>query len=158
MKELYLIKKGAKSERTYFRWALKADPSKPTEATCDFVTGTGTGCLGNIQVLRLVGKDLGLNHSGAVTSSGKYDGIVDTWECHPDYLCTGANNLPAGIDDGWVNVFPDWVHVKDVDFFPYPGKDFRYAWRESDSSIVLQPYVRLRITLGLAWEKRKKIR
>lgn len=58
----------------------------------------------------------------------------------------------------WVNVFPDWVNVKNIDFYPYPEKDFRYAWRESDSSLTLNPYVKMRLTLGLAWEKRKKIK
>ncbi|MDD2916886.1 MAG: prepilin-type N-terminal cleavage/methylation domain-containing protein, partial [Candidatus Gracilibacteria bacterium] len=59
MTELYLLKKGPQSERTYFRWILKDDPNKPTGATCNFSNGTGTGCLGNIQILRLVGRDLG---------------------------------------------------------------------------------------------------
>ena len=125
---------------------------------CDFDTGTGTGCLGNIQVLKMVGKDYGMSHSGAVSSSGKYDGIIDTWECHPDYHCTGADNLPTGADDEWVDIFPEWVNVKNVDFYPYPEKDFRHAWKESNDSLVLNSYVRIRLTLGLAWEKRKKIR
>lgn len=63
MKELYLIKKGGKAERTYLRWILKQDPNSPSGAVCNFTTGTGTGCLGNIQLLRLEGKDLGLAHS-----------------------------------------------------------------------------------------------
>lgn len=57
-----------------------------------------------------------------------------------------------------MNVFPDWVNVKNIDFYSYPEKDFRYAWRESSDSLTLNPYVKMRLTLGLAWEKRKKIK
>lgn len=159
MKELYLIKKWSKSERTYFRWTLKTDTNGPAGAICDFITGTGTGCLGNIQILKLVGRDLGLSHTWeTITSTGRYDGIIDTWECHADYNCTGPDNLPTGAESEWVNIFPDWVNVKNIDFYPYPEKDFRYAWKESSDSLVLNSYVRMHINLGLAWEKRKKIK
>lgn len=77
---------------------------------------------------------------------------------HPDYYGTGANNLPQGVDTEWVSIFPEWVNVKNIDFYPYPEKDFRYAWKESGESITLNPYVRIRMTLGLAWEKRKTIK
>ncbi len=156
MKELYLIKKWQKSERTYLRWIYKNDPNAPSGVFCQ--TATSSGCLWNIQVLKLIGRDLWLSHTGVATSSGRYDGIIDTWECHQDYYCTWANNLPTGSDLEWVSIFPEWVNVKNIDFYPYPEKDFRYAWKESGESITLNPYVRIRITLGLAWEKRKIIK
>ncbi len=155
MKELYLIKKGSQIERTYLRWILTPDTNSPTGGSGCVLTGTYTwsdNCLGNIQVLKLVGRDLGLSHNGS--SPGQYDGIIDTWECHGDYNCA----TPSGIDSDWVNIFPEWVNVKSVDFYPYPEKDFRYAWKESGDSIVLNSYVRIKMTLGLAWERRKKIK
>ena len=57
-----------------------------------------------------------------------------------------------------MNIFPPWINVKNVDFFLYPEKDFRYAWKESDPAILLNSYVRIHMTIGLAWEKRKKIK
>lgn len=62
------------------------------------------------------------------------------------------------MESEWVNIFPDWVNVKSIDFYPYPEKDFRYAWKESSDSLVLNSYVRMHMSLGLAWEKRKKIK
>ncbi|NDK19599.1 prepilin-type N-terminal cleavage/methylation domain-containing protein [Candidatus Gracilibacteria bacterium] len=158
MKELYLIKKGIKTERTYFRWTLKTDINAPPGATCNFTTGSGVACLGNIQILKLTGRDLGLSHSGASYSTGRYDGIIDTWECNTDYICTGANNLPTAAESKWVDIFPEWINVKGLGFYPYPEKDFRYAWKETDDTLVLNSYVKIRLTLGLAWEKRKTIK
>ena len=57
-----------------------------------------------------------------------------------------------------MNVFPDWVNVKHIHFFPYPEKDFRYAWKEQNDALVLNSYVRIQMTLGLAWERRKQIK
>ncbi len=50
---------------------------------------TGSGCLGNIEMLRLTGEDYGMNHDGAGNTA--HDGIVDTWRCHDDWKdqCTG---------------------------------------------------------------------
>ncbi|MDD2892068.1 MAG: prepilin-type N-terminal cleavage/methylation domain-containing protein [Candidatus Gracilibacteria bacterium] len=159
MKELYLLKKGITPERTYFRWTLKLDPNAPPGASCE-TSGVHMGsgeCLGNIQLLNLVGKDLGLSHSGAINSDGRYDGIIDTWECREDFYCPGTN-IPNALDTGWVDILPTWVNVKNIDFYPYPEKDFRYAWRESNNAIILSSYVRINMTLGLAWERRKKIK
>ena len=160
LKELYLIKKGSNPERTYFRWILRPDANWPPGAICELSGPTvGSGnCLWNIQVLKLVGKDLGLSHSWVVLSNGRYDGIIDTWACHQDYACIWSNNLATGTEIEWVDIFPSWVNVKNIDFLPFPEKDFRYAWKESSDSLVLNSYVRIRLTLGLAWEKRKKIR
>lgn len=158
MKELYLIKTGAKPERLFFRWNIKQDPHAPTGVTCDFTNATGSGCLGNIQILRLVGRDLGIEHSSTVNSARKYDGTIDTWECRSDFNCLGKNNLPSGSDTEWVDIFPDYIHVKNVSFFVYPDKDFRYSWKEDDSSQTINSYVRLNITLGLSWEKRRQIK
>jgi hypothetical protein len=64
--ELYLINPDMKS-RTYFRLVLRNDPNDPTGAQC-ILTGAsmGTNCLGNIQILKLKGYDLGESHTGSV--------------------------------------------------------------------------------------------
>lgn len=57
--ELYLYDPISK-ERTFFRWNYKQDPGN-TSASCDM--NTGSGCLGNIQFLKLKGYDIGISHS-----------------------------------------------------------------------------------------------
>ena len=66
MRELYLINKNQKT-RLFFRWNIKQDPN--ASVTCVVTesqgkTTTNSGCVGNIQVLRLNGYDIGLSHSG----------------------------------------------------------------------------------------------
>lgn len=96
-------------------------------------------------MLRLIGKDLGVDHSAA-TSTGKYDGIIDTWECHEDFNCP-SGNLPSGSDSEWVSIFPDFINVKSVEFYPYPEKDFRYAWKDANDALTVNSYVRIKLTL-----------
>lgn len=118
----------------------------------------GSGCLGNIQVLKLVGQDLGMSHTGSTFSTGQYDGVIDTWQCREDFACFGSNNLPNGSPGEWVDIFPDYINVKNIDFYPYPDKDFRLAWKEDNADTVINPYVRMNITLGLSWQKRRQIK
>lgn len=168
LRELYLVKKnGAVPERLILRWSVSRDPNAPTAATCSATsTGamTGSGCLGHLEMLRLVGRDYGISHSGAVLSAGRYDGKIDTWECRSDFYCAGAENTPVGtgstFDAGtteWVSVFPDDINVSDVSFFPYPHKDYKLSWKENDPTIRIAPYVRIDMTLGFSWVRRKKI-
>ena len=92
MQELYLINKSART-RAYFRWNIQQDPN--TTVSCIITTSasgkttTGSGCVGNVQVLKLQGLDLGLSHSGNITSATLYDGITDTWVCAEDGQCSG---------------------------------------------------------------------
>ena len=67
------------------------------------------------------------------------------------------NNLPSGSDAEWVDLFPDYINVKKAAFFPYPDKDFKYSWKESDPTKTINPYVRINLTLGLSWERRRKL-
>ena len=71
------------------------DPGLPI-TSCDMTTGSG--CLGNVEMLKLVGKDIGMSHNSTGTTA--FDGNIDTWICHPDWSCTGSNvsateRLPA---------------------------------------------------------------
>lgn len=100
MKELYLIRKNAAiPERLALRWTVSLDPNAPASATCTAsATGavTGSGCLGRLEMLRLVGRDYGLAHSGSIASGGRYDGRIDTWQCRSDFYCAGKENTPVG--------------------------------------------------------------
>lgn len=51
IQELYLIDKTAK-KRTYLRWNIQQDPNN-TAITCNYTTPTNSGCIGNVQVLKL---------------------------------------------------------------------------------------------------------
>lgn len=84
--ELYLINPVTK-ERTFFRWNYKQETTQGAP-TCNM--STGSGCLGNIQILKLRGKDIGYDHTGSTSNSGTFDGIIDTWVCHPSWKCTGV--------------------------------------------------------------------
>lgn len=75
-------------ERQILRWYVSQDPDAPSALpTCDTTLLYATGaCRGRIQVLRLIGQDIGFSHSNA--GSGRADGLIDTWICHADYPCT----------------------------------------------------------------------
>ena len=96
---------------------------------------TGSGCLGNVEMLRLVGKDIGMKHDSTGTTA--FDGNIDTWICHPDWSCTGPNvsateRLPSGTGSEWIKIFPDYVNVKQISFTLYPAKDPWRSWASPD--------------------------
>ena len=168
MAELYLINT-IKKKRVFFRWNYKVDPSAPSGVICNMATGSG--CLGNIQILRMDGKDLWNNHDGT-PASGLFDGNIDTWICDSDWRCSGTV-LPSGYgtlsfnnNSDWVDLFPDYINVKSLNFFIYPLKNPWYAWKASDDvsgtpgfiSPFIHPYVKLQITLGFWWVRRSIIK
>lgn len=115
-------------------------------------------------MLKLVGKDFGLNHSGTTPSTGSFDGKIDTWQCVSDFYCAGPENTPVGAgstfvagNKEWVSVFPDDVNVSNLAFFPFPNKDYRLSWKETDPKIRTAPYVRINMTLGYSWFRRKRL-
>lgn len=174
--ELYLINNESNT-RVYFRWNIKQDPnalSWGSLISC-VISGAGvpnTGCVGNVQVLKLVGKDLGYDHAGTVGNTWAFDGIVDSWVCHPDWRCSGPGYWPSGSygsgatgnDGEWVDLFPDSINVKNLSFTVYPQKDPWKSWSAPDTlgtaavSPFIHPYARLQLTLGFAWGKRRTIR
>ncbi len=167
--ELYLINP-LTHERTYFRWTYKDDPGLPI-GTC--IIATWSGCLGNIEILKLQGKDIGMkSHTGDTTNdSSAFDGDIDTWICHPDWSCRDGVDvspygwLPTWADSEWVKIFPDYVNVKQISFTLFPQKDPWKSWAAPDSlppstevSPFIHPYVRIQLTMGLAWSKRSVIK
>ncbi len=170
--ELYLYNPLTK-ERTFFRWTYKDDPDL-TPGTCNYTTGSG--CVGNIELIRLKWLDIGMSHSGQNLESWVFDGIIDTWICNADWPCTGPSipgtvwtgRIPTWTDAEWIKMFPDYVDVRKLSFDIYPRKDPWRSWAAVDCiggwcpawfiSPFIQPYVRIQITLWLAWTKRKIIR
>ena len=169
--ELYLYNPTTK-ERVLFRYSYRPDEVW-SPVSCNMTTGVG--CVGNIEILRLKGKDLGLSHSWTPWDIGLFDGIIDTWLCHPDWSCNGPTipplvwwgRLPTWNDSEWIKMFPDYVDVRKLSFSIYPQKDPWRSWAANDClswcpswfiSPFIQPYVRVQMTLWLTWEKRRLIR
>lgn len=158
VKELYFIKNWIKKERLYFRLNYKIDPDAPAWfANCspqaDW-TMSGSGCLGNIQMLKLIWKDLWLSHSWTTS----VDGIIDTWACDSDYNCSGPDGLPTWVSSEWVDILPEYINVKNANFYLYPNKNYRYSWKEDDINTNINPYLRINMTVWFSWIKRKQIK
>jgi prepilin-type N-terminal cleavage/methylation domain-containing protein len=164
--ELYLIRKSQTTpERRIFRLLTERDPYAPAagspggQGECDTLTGTGPACRGRLQMLKLVGKDLGINHIG--TGSGAYDGKIDTWECASDYSCSttglstvGNKFIPANIDSEWVDVLSSDLSVESLQFYPNPITDSNLNWRDPGTALQNQS-VRYNITVGYSWKRNR---
>ena len=115
------------------------------------------GCLGTIEFLKLVWDDAWFDH---LNTWGVWDndGIIDTWYIHPDFSWGVQVIAESNATDYWQPLFPDTIHVKDVEFYPYPNKDLEYSWRDASANVNIAPYVRISMTLAPSWKSRKKIR
>jgi prepilin-type N-terminal cleavage/methylation domain-containing protein len=175
VQELYLINKWAKT-RTYFRWNIAQDPNNlaiscfPIPMTASWKLLTGSGCVGNIQVLKTKWLDFGFTHSGVTTDRTAYDGIIDTWACVEKTQCTGATLLDTSIlatwrDAEWVNLFPATINIKYLSLQVYPTKDPWLSWSAPDAiqwstqiSPFIHPYVRLNLEMWFSAGKRRTLR
>lgn len=54
-------------------------------------------------------------------------------------------------------MFPDDINVLRAAFFPYPNKDHKLAWKEDDASVRIAPYVRIDLSVGFSWMRRKRL-
>lgn len=161
--ELYLIKKNSSNPtRTLIRLKVERDPDAPPSALCDTQTGTGAGCIGRLQMLRLIGRDLGASHG---SGSRSYDGRIDTWECQPDFPCVTLPNqildgvqryLPTGSDSEWVDIFSKDISVNSAKFFLSPNIDYTLAWK-GGSDMLANSMLRMQLRLGYSWKKRKLV-
>jgi len=160
--ELYLINANW-DERTYFRFNFQLDPEAPTGYTCTWsqaIDPSSNGCLWTIEFLKLSWADFWYDHNDITEWGFDNDGKIDTWLIHEDFESNGSYVVAsAGDSDAyWQPLFPDTLHVKDVQFFPYPNKNLEYSWRDADPAINISPYVRISMTLSPSWKSRKKIR
>lgn len=159
--ELYLINNTG-DERTYFRWRVVEDPSRPSSTSCDLTTNpqfpSGDGCLGTVEFLKMRGSDEWFDHSNIVTALWNNDGIIDTWRIDPGFTLDDSSPI-AGTDslNYWQRIFPDTIHVSELRFFVYPQKDNSLAWKDGSNSVQLQEYVGIQIVLQPSWKIRKQI-
>jgi hypothetical protein len=161
--ELYLVNKsGAIPTRLFLRLKIERDPDAPPTAPCDTTgAGSGSGCIGRLQMLRLIGKDLGSDHA-KTGSAPSYDGKIDTWECQQDFPCRSVKNmydnyLPTGVDSEWIDVFSRDISVNSAQFFLNPNLDYNLAWKDTSDTLA-NSYLRMRLSLGYSWKKRKLIK
>lgn len=158
--ELYLINADG-NERTYFRWNAILDPDAPVWATCTWWESmTGTGCLGTIEFLKFTGQDYWYDHNFLTVDSdgSQSDGVIDTWFIHDDFNSTWTD-IVAGSNSVsyWQPIFPDSIHVSDVEMFIYPNKSLLHSWRDTDQSIFIAPYIQIKMTLQPSLKVKRKI-
>ncbi len=173
MNELYLINKWDKT-RVFFRWIIRQDPNTPISCTIDTTTVpwktiTGSGCVWNVQILKLKWLDIWYAHSGWTTDKTAYDGIIDTWACTEFGQCTlsiplTTDRLWTGVDSEWLDLFPSTVNVKNLSFQIFPVKDPWLSWAAPDCLVAncispfIHPYVRMNLEMWFSWGKRRAIR
>lgn len=121
-----------------------------------------------LQILKLRWFDAGNKHKFDVTtSSGVYDGTLDTRAC--DYAqwfaCQGSGvggayswfNIPKDKDDGRINLFDKNITIADWNLKVYPTKNPSYA--RAEDNMQINPYFIISMTSKLYWWVRfKKLR
>ena len=119
-----------------------------------------------LQILKLKWFDAGTLHNfDTTTSSGVYDGKIDTWACDYSqwFICnwTWIGNLyswyrlPINSNDGWINLFDKNLTVAGWNLALYPAKNPDFAWAEENMQI--NPYftIFLKTKLyGEIWQSR----
>lgn len=161
VKELYLLSQDKKS-RILIRRAL----IESWDWNADGIVSWDNEYWYTLQMLKLKGFDAWTDHSfSAMTTSGVYDGTVDTWACDYSqwFIChwTWIGNvyswyrLPSNQDDGRVNLFDRNITVTDRNLMIYPTKDPEYAWADDMSQI--NPYFTISIKTKLysgVWQRK----
>jgi len=160
--ELYLIN-SAGNERTYFRWSFALDTEyAPAWSTCSWTdTMTWTWCLWTIEFLKLQWKDYGFNHDNSINlnDGSQYDGIIDTWIIHPDFVPDGSEVIAgSNTDNYWQPALSDSISVTALEFYAYPNKSLEYSWRDDNEDIFLSPYVQIKMTIEPSWKQKRKIK
>jgi hypothetical protein len=82
------------------------------------------------------------------------DGRTESWKCAASY----CDDAPTETNSGWVDVFPSYLNVKDVQFFPSPNKNADYAWSKNETQNITAPYVRVIMRIGFSADRRKQLR
>ena len=156
--ELYLISWN-KKERTIFRWNVVQDPDSLN--TCIIATSTNIiswdGCIWNIEYLKLEWKDMWMDHSWS-WSNTFLDWVIDTWYIDNDLsswtdIIAWENN-----DNYWVPLFSNAINVSEFKIYAFPNIDIKNAWKNTDISSNIAPYIYLKLKLKPSWVTRKKIK
>jgi hypothetical protein len=71
-----------------------------------------------------------------------------------------VSNIVAGSDTDyyWQPIFPSSINIKDFEIYAYPKKDLNLSWRDSDSSILIAPYIQLKYNIEPSLKVKAKIR
>lgn len=160
--ELYLTNLRG-DERTLFRWHVIQDPDAPSWATCSGSQDmTWSWCLWTIQMLKLVGRDYGHNHTlagPADLDGSQNDGVIDTWLIHRDFHPTWIDMIADSTTNSyWRAIFPDSVSVMDIEFHAFPNKDMKYSWKEGGEKYQIAPYIQIKMSISPSWKEKKKIK
>lgn len=166
VKELYLIN-GVKRERIFFRYNVTLDqshPQYPNPSICTtwdlWSTYTWSGCLWNIEYLKLEGRDWWMDHVDGSADDTEYDWVIDTWIISHDF--TGWVDIVAGTDPDkdkyWQKLFPEDINVTEFKVFPHPNIDISRAWKVDNPSRNVAEYVRIQLWMMPAWKNRKQYR
>ena len=157
--ELYLISWN-KKERTLFRWNVYKDPEGPSSASCSLDwtnTVTWTGCIWTVEYLKLSWRDFWMDHELGFTDTTENDWVIDTWIVDPSFTWN-QNTIAWSWSVDWVNLFPSSINVYKFDIKAYPNKDIKNAWKNTDVSVNISPYIELWIWLKPSWKTRKKMK
>lgn len=152
--ELYLISHD-EQHRLYIRRKLIEQGDRDGDG---LTWGNDNEKLYTLQMLQLRWFDAGADHTFSLaTSSGVYDGQVDTWACDraAGFICQWVNvggaysgfHLPVDSEDWWVNIFPSDITISDWHMSLSPSKDPHMAWAED--SYQISPFVHIGFTTKL---------
>lgn len=160
VKELYLISQDGTS-RIFIRRVLIESGDWNDD---DAISGDSEK-LYTLQILKLKWFDAGNNHDFNVsTSSGVYDGKVDTRTCDysQGFICNGSGisniypwyKIPLNENDGRVSLFQKNVTISDRNIIISPSKNPQYALAENN--VQINPYFTLNLTSKLYGKIRQK--
>lgn len=121
--------------------------------------------IGTLQILSLNGFDLGYDDINDDFVKDTFnDGVIDTWVCDKDYLCSGSlsNGTEMGEallnnNDGWTDYSPPTIDITGLEFHIAPLEDPRKAYNENGEEIQMQPHITIIISAQTAKEKFKGI-
>ncbi len=153
VQELYLISHD-KTKRVFLR--RKFNPYTEKEAQQYWSSWYYT-----VQILKLRWFDAWNLHSykNPTEDLWVFDWQIDTWACDAwqyftchwsgiSYPWGIAYNLPANIDDWWVNLFDEKLNILSWNIEAYPVKDQELAWKEVNQHI--NPYFKITFTAWLS--------
>lgn len=162
--ELYLIS-WDKTKRTYFRWTVVPDPNKPSWINCNINSTTNiitwSWCIWTIEYTTLLWKDWGNDHDLANIDANntQNDWIIDTWIVDPEIALDSVwKEIIAWKSIVWVPLFSEIINVEKFDVYAYPNKNLSYAWKNTDPSVNLSPYIVLKMKIWPSWISKKKLR
>ncbi|MBU1017997.1 hypothetical protein KKA33_03135 [Patescibacteria group bacterium] len=125
--------------------------------------------IGKVALLKLVGKDYGVDHLADGENSfncgrdeGEKDGLVDTWVCDDGFDCSFVTpgdlapdcsgqvevirDDPDNLENSsYVDITPSSLDVVDLKFFITPSDDPRKAYADPD--VQIQPHVTVKLII-----------